>query len=135
MGECTVNGKKIELMADVPTLPQVDDPAAPSPVMEFVPPEQTCEKYRRFLEAVDAFIREKLLGFGIPNVELYRAEQHLPGQTWSFYYKGLREDHVPVSLSGVEEMDVPEGAVLTMDKFGVVYISPKGATGPAGRLQ
>ena len=125
MSGCIVNGRKIMLVADVPTLPQEKDPMAPSPVMKFVPPEQKCERYKGFLEAVDAFIRKELLRFGLSDVGLFRAEQHIPGQTWTFYYEGLEEGDIPVSLSGVGELEVPEGAVLSMDDLKNVEIRPK----------
>ena len=127
MDECVINGQAIELLADVQTMPRVDDPAAPSPLMKFPQPGQTCEKYRPFLEAADAFIREELRRLGIADARLWKAEQHIPGQTWSFYYggvQGAQGDYVPVLLSGVSETEVPSGAVLTMDKYGTVEIRP-----------
>jgi hypothetical protein len=85
-----------------------------------------CAKYKAFLEAVDTFITKELARQGVgAGTVLVRAEQHFPGQNWSFYYSGLPEGYVPVSLNGVDELKVPVGASLSMDQYGNVEIRPK----------
>ena len=126
MSRCEVNGREIELLADIPTLPQVEDPRVPSPLLQISDQAAVCAKYKAFLEAVDAFITKELSRLGVEaDVVLVKAEQHLPGQNWSFYYSGLPEEYVPVSLNGVDELEVPAGASVSMDRYRCVEVRPK----------
>ena len=126
MGKCFVNGREVELVADTPVIPQEVDRRASSPILQIPDPAAVCAKYKTFLEAVDAFITKELSRLGVEaDVVLVKAEQHLPGQNWSFYYSGLPEEYVPVSLNGVDELEVPAGASLSMDRYRCVEVRPK----------
>ena len=126
MGKCFVNGREVELVADTPVIPQEADERAPSPILRTPDPAAVCAKYKAFLEEVDDFITAELARQRVgAEAVLVKAEQHIPGQQWTFYYSGLPEGYVPVSLNGVGELDVPRGAVMTMNQTASVNIWPK----------
>lgn len=108
MCECVINGQPIELEADIPLVPEVSDSGTPSPDLEFSVPAEVCEKYRRFLERADAFLRKSMRG----EVGRHVRATRYPLGTWELIYSGIREA-VCLELQGVDELGAGEGQLLT----------------------
>ncbi len=123
MGKCRINGQEVELEADLPTLPEVPDPRAPSPLLRFPDRKEVCQKYRAFLEQVDAYLRRRL---GARIGALVKVEQPIPSMRWRLHYAGLEHEPIVVELTGLSEEEVGAGrGRMRLDAgIGVLDIHP-----------